>query len=162
MIVDDIKNIAKTQKVYVSFDMDGVIAEYDISKNDLHKTKTNDYYKIKRPIKTIIHIMKMLFEIQNIEVGILSACHFENQKQDKIEWLKINVPFLKKENIHIISYEKIKFDEKNKYSLKTQYLENLFKNNQYIVFHIDDDVRVIKSMKNSSDINVVHISSLIE
>ena len=40
--------------------------------------------------------------------------------------------------------------------------ENLFKNNQYIVFHIDDDVRVIKSMKNSSDINVVHISSLIE
>lgn len=92
----------------------------------------------------------------------MSACHFENQKQDKIEWLKINVPFLKKENIHIISYEKIKFDEKNKYSLKTQYLENLFKNNQYIVFHIDDDVRVIKSMKNSSDINVVHISSLIE
>ena len=41
-------------------------------------------------------------------------------------------------------------------------IENLFKNNQYIVFHIDDDVRVIKSMKNSSDINVVHISSLIE
>ena len=106
--------------------------------------------------------MKELNETENVTVGILSCCHFVEQKSDKISWLKKNVPFLKTENIHIICYENIDYNKENKYLLKTQYLENLFKNSQYIVYHIDDDVRVIGSMKKSNLINVKHISSIIE
>lgn len=162
MLKEEILNLSKGNKIYVSFDMDGVVAEYDVAKTDEHKQRVTNYYLNKRPINTVINFMKELNETENVTVGILSCCHFVEQKSDKISWLKKNVPFLRIENIHIICYENIDYDKENKYSLKTQYLENLFKNSQYIVYHIDDDVRVIGSMKKSNLINVKHISSIIE
>lgn len=162
MLKKEILNLSKDNKIYVSFDMDGVVAEYDVAKTDEHKKRIADYYLYKRPINTVIKFMKELNDSKNVTVGILSCCHFIEQKNDKLTWLKKNIPFLKEENIHIICYENIDYSKENKHSLKTQYLENLFKNSQYIVYHIDDDVRVIGSMKKSSFINVKHISSIIE
>lgn len=162
MLLKEISLLAKKEKVYVSFDMDGVIAEYDVSKTDEHKKKTDNFYINKRPMKTVIKFMKKLSK-KGVTVLILSCCHFENQKEEKILWLKKHVPFLKAENIHIICYENVESEKlKDKYSLKTQYLEKLFENRDGVVFHVDDDVRVISSMKKSDRINVKHISSLIK
>ncbi len=162
MFKDEVAKIAKKKSVFVSFDMDGVIAEYDVSKNESHKMRGGDFYSSKRPIKTIIGVMQNLSKIPNVEVGILSCCHFVEQAEQKKIWLKANCPFLKNENIHIICYEETDFDTRDKYSLKTQLLEKLFSNADVEVFHVDDDVRVIKDMAKSERVVVKHISSLVE
>ncbi len=161
-IYEEIKKKSGEKPVKVFFDMDGVLAEYNIDKNGKLDENISGYYAGSRPVKTAIKYAKHLSKLKNVEVCVLSACKYKLQAKDKVKWLAINCPFIKKENIKILCYESVKFEKEDKYNLKTRILENIAKDFNGYIYHIDDDVRIIKSMKKSDVINVVHVISIIK
>ncbi len=161
MFRDEIIERAKNEKIYLSFDMDGVLAEYNVSNGDEHRSHISNVYLSKRPIMSIIDWIKDIMQCANIEIGILSNCYFREHKKEKIEWLHNYLPELKQENIHIICYEDIEMEYVDKFSLKKDFLEREFAGKKYTVYHIDDDIRIIKRLKDSSIAHPVHISSLL-
>ena len=61
-----IKELSKKNKIKLFVDMDGVIASYDFGK------PLN--FKIKRPLKTNIEVLRKVASIENVEMFILSVC----------------------------------------------------------------------------------------
>ena len=142
------ENSDKTIDIY--FDMDGVLAEYDIGNFD---------YENIRPIDTAISFVKGLLDYKNINIYVLSVCKEDNVVNQKIEWFKKHMNFLNKDNIILLSKENkdISSDE-----YKSNYLkENINKTHLNIV--VDDDIRIIKVIKkNNEEVNIFHVSSIIK
>ena len=68
------------------------------------------------------------------------------------------MPFLNNENIVLISKEKEKGIESDE--LKSNYLIENAKSDINIV--IDDDIRIIKKLKENNNLKIFHVSSLID
>lgn len=108
------KFISSTKKQLVLFDMDGVVAEFVAGEEIEIREGTYGAYANKRPIMSIIDVAKKLDEMPNVTVGILSSCNFQSQVQEKKEWLKKYMPFLKDENIMIIVWKQTDYTKENK------------------------------------------------
>lgn len=164
MLKNKILEDAKLRPVYVFFDMDGVLAEYDIDKKGERGISGNDYYTNKTPLPTAINFAKFLSETPNITVGILSNCLYNTQAEEKKVWLSKYMPFLRPENINIISYEAYGFgdDKQARKSAKCKFLNSKFKNCSYGVYLIDDDHEILKNFMKDADniVDVYHISSI--
>jgi len=139
MIPKFLKNTSENSLVL--FDMDGVCAEYIAGEGKRIVDDEKNIYLNKRPIKTIIKVAKQLSKQKNITVGILSSCEYENQKEEKIKWLGKYMPFLKKENIHIIVWES---DDKD-YRVKEKGKQILSIKNFSKVYLIDDKHSIISA-----------------
>ncbi len=135
--------------VDIYFDMDGVIAEYDIGNFD---------YNSIRPINSVINTMKELIE-NGYNVRILSICKNNKIVDEKYDWLKKHLVFFDKNNAIFLSKEEYLGYESSE--LKNNYL-NDNANKDHINILIDDDILVIKKIKENKDIKVFHISSIIE
>ena len=97
----------------------------------------------------------------NISIYILSICKNDNIVSDKITWFKKNMPFLKQENIILLSKEDNKYQDISSKEIKSNYLKEHAKNDVNIV--IDDDNSVIKYIrKNNEDLIVFQDSSLVD
>ncbi len=95
----------------------------------------------------------------------MSNCHFEEQEQDKLRWLKLYCPFIKQQNIKIIVFEKIKHTKEERPFLKANYLKTVMEggepNTDYYL--VEDDIKIMEaSMKALPELNVVHISMLVK
>lgn len=146
----DYINSNTDKKVEVYFDMDGVFAELDFGNFD---------YKTIRPIKTVLTLMKILHD-QGVDVKVLSICRTNEIVKGKIEWLKINASFLEEKNIYLLSKEENPGIESK--DLKTNFLkENT--NEDHVIIHVDDDITIIKQLqKETPNVKVFHVSSVIE
>lgn len=161
MLEDKIIELAKTHQVKVFFDMDGVCAEYEADDGYLIKSNAPGFYFNKRPIYSIIETMKRLSETNNTEVLILSNCYFEEQKQDKINWLKMHAPFIKSENINIIKLHDEVYTPETKDFIKASYIEKLTQGLNAQIFFIEDDHGIIKATKKRlPHVKVNHVSTL--
>ena len=81
MLKDEIIERAKKKPFIVYFDMDGVCSEERTGEHDLIVGNVKDFYFNKRPIKTMLKVMKELHEA-GVEIGILSSCwYFEQADQ---------------------------------------------------------------------------------
>ncbi len=163
MIIDEIKELAKLHRVMVFFDMDGTCAEY--ASTDKPRILSNEpkFYFEKRPLKSVLKVMKQIFKIKNVTVGILTNCHFKEQKLDKIAWLKKYAPYIEENFIQVNVFNEINFEDKDKYTLKAMYLKNLMDRDgdtEYYLF--EDDHRIMKTCKNVlPKLHVEHVSRLI-
>ena len=147
-ILDYINN-NKDKYINLFCDMDGVLSEYDINNFD---------YKTIRPINTSIEFIKNISTYNNINLYILSICKTNKIVEDKITWFNKYMPFLKKENIILLSKEK--YNNISSSELKYNYIEN---HKSDINILIDDDIRILKYiMNNAKDIKVFHVSSIIK
>ncbi len=162
MLIDDIFEQSKKNKVFVYFDMDGVVAEYD-THNGRPKEKIAGFFRNKRPVKTMVDIMYVLTLSKNITVGIMSNCYDEAQKADKIDWLGRNIPFLKPENIHIIMLDYADYTRETKDQLKGQYISTLHaKNKNEKIYLIEDDLDIIHTINDHfANIQAEHLSCLL-
>ena len=144
-----INNTNKNVDIYC--DMDGVLAEYDIGNFD---------YNTIRPIMTTINNIKKLSNKDNINIYILSICKTNSVVNDKINWINKYIPFIKKENLILLSKEEI--TNKESKDIKLDYLRNnIILNNLNIV--IDDDINIIKKIKNNlKEVKIFHVSSFID
>lgn len=135
-------------KINLIFDMDGVLAEYDIGNFD---------YNTIRPLNSIINKVKKLYKQKNIDLKILSICKKDNIIEEKKEWLKKYMPFFDLNNAVFISKEQIK--DKSSKEIKSEYIKNNFSG---ITIVVDDDNEIIKYLKKNNDIILFQISSLID
>lgn len=60
MLIDEIKNQAKNEKINVFFDMDGTLVEYKTDMDGKRKIKGSKFYVDSRPIIYMIKIAKKL------------------------------------------------------------------------------------------------------
>lgn len=160
MLFEEIKNSSLTKKTCVFFDMDGVLAELDIDKTNDHTKEITNYYLSKRPINTIIDFVQKINKLENVEIHVLSNCHFRSQKQEKFAWLDKYVPIFEHNNIHIICYEELGEIE-NKRSLKAQFLKQFNEDNDCIIFLIDDDLGYLKAC-GPEIVKAYHLSSVLD
>ena len=91
----DTINKYKDKDIDLYVDMDGVIAEYDIGNFD---------YNTIRPLKSNIKRIDELIN-KNINVKILTICKNNLIINEKIDWIKKNMPFFDINNVIFISKE---------------------------------------------------------
>ena len=162
-IFDEIKEKAdKGENILCLFDMDGTCAEYGANEKKRILDNEKGFYFSKRPLVTILKIMENLSNINNVQVGILSNCYYEEQKEDKINWLKKYAPFIRDKNVNIIVLTKETYTKENKAFLKSEKIKKIEKENEEIYFFEDDHQIIRATLKALPHVNTRHISTLID
>lgn len=160
--IDKISNIYKTNKnIEIYIDMDGTIVELLFDKEGSYTKK--GVYLNKRPI---IPVVNKLEEIKNkfplIKLKILSCSKTNQMRNEKNEWLNIQMPYIKKEDRVIFSEEAGDYAREDRNLVKAEYIN---KNNgdDKIIILIDDDIEVLKGVQNLNKENVlpVHVTSIL-
>ena len=146
-------DMSKNKNVDLYVDMDGVIAEYGINKNNPY-----DYLN-KRPLNQNIKTLEEVSKIEGVNLFILSVCREDNQIEEKNKWLDKNAPFFKKENRRIISRSSREWNDSK--TIKVDFLLNVESENQIAV--LDDDNAVLREIKEKiKTIIVMQDSELID
>lgn len=146
----DYINIHNNEEINIYCDMDGVLCEYDIG---------NFNYDDLRPINTTINNINKLYNYKNVNIFILSICKTNKIIDEKKKWMNKYMPFLNNDNFIFLSKENIK--DKESKEIKLEYLDDI--DNSKINIVIDDDINIIKHLKNNTkDIKIYHVSSLID
>lgn len=161
-VIKEIKDTAKFKPVLCLFDMDGTCVEYGSGEKAQIMANKKDFFKFKRPLKSILKKMKNLSKTKNIRVGILSNCYFEEQRQDKIFWLKNNAPFICQKDICIVVLNNETYTTDTKDFIKAKYIKQMAKQNEK-VFFFEDSHNIIKATSKAlPDVKVCHVSELID
>ena len=139
------------KKINIYFDIDGVIAEYDVGNFD---------YNTIRPMRSNIKRIEELSKQDNINVELLSICKNNKVVEEKHVWLKKYMPFFNLDKANLISKEE--YPDISSQELKSKYLSE-HTNNDDINILVDDDPSIIKHVtKNNSNIKVFHVSSIVD
>ena len=147
-IINEIKTMAKDQKIDIYVDMDGVIAEYDFG-------RPLDFLN-KRPLLGNIKVLEEVSKIPNVEMHILSICKKDSQINDKNVWLDKYAPFFKKENRNVLSKET--YTDRSSSELKVDFLNNI----ESFKILIDDDNGILKEVdKKVKNISLYQDSSIV-
>lgn len=147
-IINEIKTMAKDQKIDIYVDMDGVIAEYDFG-------RPLDFLN-KRPLLGNIKVLDKISKIPNVEMHILSICKKDSQINDKNVWLDKYAPFFKKENRNVLSKET--YTDRSSSELKVDFLNNI----ESFKILIDDDNGILKEVdKKVKNISLYQDSSIV-
>lgn len=147
------------KQINIFIDMDGVVADYDALSFKSDKDK-DDVYLNKRPINTVIDILKEASIRKNTTLFILSCTKKKSQKEGKYIWLAKYMDFIKKENINVISREEKQFMKSC--LIKAEFLKNNYDKDKINIV-IDDAHDVIKEIVNLNlDIIPLHITSILD
>lgn len=128
------------KKIKLFVDMDGVIADYDVG-------TPKDYDK-KRPLFDSIKKLKIISEMNNVEMYIFSVTRYNEGINQKNIWLDKYASFFKRENRIIISREEN--DMISSSILKSNYLKE-YKRDESIIIVIDDDPKILKEIQRTND-----------
>lgn len=152
-LFDEICLEAKTKNVLVLFDMDGTIVEYGHNEKPFILKNHPGFYFNKQPLEIMISIAKELSKQNNITVGILSNCYFNEQKNDKLEWIEKFAPFIDKNQRHVIVYNNLSFKKEEKNYLKAIKIQTIQGFDR--VYLIEDNHEII-SVTNKVIPNTAH------
>ena len=152
--------ISYKNRVKVFWDMDGTFVSMDMC--NLSIKNEPGFFYTKRPIKTMLRIVKRLFDL-GAETYILSFCGYNYQKADKIRWLNDYCDFIRRENIIIIPRKEADVKTADsKQTLKAEYLKDYITDND-IVYLIDDNESVLLGTKSKlPQINIISPIDFIE
>lgn len=161
-VLKEIKDLAKTEQILCLFDMDGTCVEYGSGEKSRILANEKDFFKFKRPLKSILKKMKDLSKTKNVRVGILSNCYFEEQRQDKIFWLKRNAPFIKLESVFVVVLNNETYTKETKDFIKANYIKQIAMPNEKVFFFEDSHNIMKATQKALPDVRAYHVSSLID
>lgn len=160
--IDKISNIYKKNKdIEMYIDMDGIIVELLFDKEGSYTKK--GVYLNKRPI---IPVVNKLEEIKNkfplIKFKILSCSKTNQMRNEKNEWLNIQMPYIKKQDRVIFSEEAGDYAREDGNLVKAEYINKNIDDDKIIIL-IDDDIEVLKGVQNLNKVNVlpVHVTSIL-
>lgn len=162
MFIDELKTQAKSKKIVLYSDMDGVLVEYGAGEKPLILNNEKNFYLNKRPIFSTINKLKELSDVENIEIGIMSNCYFQEQKQDKILWLEKFCPFIKKENINIIVLNEETYTKETKPYLKVDKILAINEGKEKVCFLIEDNHDIIKHSNKKYQNLAHHFSEILD
>lgn len=161
MLADRIKELTKLKQVVLFCDMDGVLVEYNIDqKSDIVNNVPKTYFN-NRPLTHTINNLKLLGQMPNVTVAILSNCYHKEQRNEKIEWLKIHAPFISQENVHIIVYAEQKFEKSSKDFLKARKISEIIYGKDVVPILIEDNHEIIKATNSILPNTAYHVSEII-
>ncbi|MBR1925306.1 MAG: hypothetical protein IJ837_00440 [Clostridia bacterium] len=155
----------KNRKQLFLFDMDGVLAEHIPNEDVKARNNEQNLYANKRPIKSIIKIVKEFSNQKNVTIGILSSCNYQNQYEQKLEWLKKNVPFVNLKYVFIIIWtdELAKGSQEQKGAEKAKIILNLTESKIFDdIFLIEDRHEFIKSVNKLIPNCAHHLSEILD
>lgn len=157
--IDDIYKKNKNIEIYL--DMDGTIVELLFDKNQSYREK--GVYLNKRPIEPVINEIE---EIRNrfplIKFKILSCSKSNQMRDEKNEWLNINMPFINSNDRIIFSEEAGDYLRDDRNIVKAEYINKNISDDK-IIFLIDNDIEVLKGVQNLLKDNIipVHVTSIL-
>ena len=157
--IDDIYKKNKNIEIYL--DMDGTIVELLFDKNQSYREK--GVYLNKKPIEPVINEIE---EIRNrfplIKFKILSCSKSNQMRDEKNEWLNINMPFINSNDRIIFSEEAGDYLRDDRNIVKAEYINKNISDDK-IIFLIDDDIEVLKGVQKLPKENIipVHVTSIL-
>lgn len=137
-IIGEIKKIMEERKIKslgVFVDMDGVIADYRFGEGKDILANKNSVYLKKRPINTIINVLKQINKEIDCKMHILSSCYHAEQAIEKNDWLDKYAPFSENEKRIIVVSDNF---ESRKQMKIDKIIETMKKNQYDYVVLIDD------------------------
>ena len=145
-IEKEISEVLKKNKgnVKIFWDMDGTFTSMEM--HELENKLEHGFFYRKRPIKTMIRIVKKFHEL-GAKTYILTFCSFNYQKEDKIRLLKETCPFIRIEDMIIIPRKEssVKTAESKQY-LKAEYMKEHV-TSEDLVYFVDDNESVLLGTK---------------
>ena len=163
MFIDIIRKICdKNKKVAMFIDMDGTIVEYRVYTGEKQLVEAHKNLLNEKPILPIIKVLEKINNIENIELYILSLSKNSSIKEQKKEWLKKHIGFIKEENWIILDKEVEEYNSENRNYIKYQQMSKRMNEFDYMIL-LDDDHKILKeTKKNLQDKGeVFHISSVL-
>lgn len=159
-----IKEKSKNKKCAIFIDMDGVIVEFNPYDDEKIKNNGKGIYLTKKPISYTIKIVKRLKKIKNLDIYILSACHYESQREEKENWIDKNLKIIDKDKRIILVKEKLNLNKKEKRLIKGKIIKNIMEEKSYDKsFYIDDSHELLRGAIEvlNDQTEVFHISSIL-
>ncbi len=160
---EKIKNICKeNKKVAMFIDMDGTITEFEVYPEELVTQNMNNGYSKYEPLEYIINILKEVNKIPNIDLYILTLSRNSKIVDEKKNWLRKHVNFIKEENWILINKELGEYDKTNRNIIKAEKINEKMNEYDYSIL-LDDDHKILKETQKmlKNKISVFHISSAI-
>ena len=118
---EKIKEIcSKYEKVAMFVDMDGTIVEYVIYPEGTINTKKKGLFLNNKPIKIVIDELEKISKIKNLDIYILSMARSYIIVEEKKEWLRKHVSFIKEENWIIINREAGDYNDDTRSRIKAE------------------------------------------
>ena len=152
MYLKEVLEEYKDKKIDLFVDMDGVIADFDFG-NHIPFDK-------KRPLIDSINKLKIISEMPNVELFILSTTSKKEGIEQKHWWLDNYAPFFIKEN-RVIIYKDKSIKESNSL-LKAKYLKDYKRDNNVIIVIDDDPENLVKISELNKDIVLLKDTVLVD
>ena len=143
-------------------DMDGTITEFEVYPEELVTQNMNNGYSKYEPLEYIINILKEVNKIPNIDLYILTLSRNSKIVDEKKNWLRKHVNFIKEENWILINKELGEYDKTNRNIIKAEKINEKMNEYDYSIL-LDDDHKILKEAQKmlKNKISVFHISSAI-
>ncbi len=161
--MEKIKQISKENgKIAIFVDMDGTIAVYNVYQDESVSKKMEDEYLKVEPVNYVINVLEQLDKLENVDIYILTLSRTLKITEQKKEWLRKNVPFVKENNWIIITKEINEYSKENRDIVKAEKMNE--KCNEYNkLILLDDDHKILKETQKmlGDHGRVFHISSIL-
>lgn len=161
--IEKVKKICEeNEKVAMYIDMDGTIVEYHIYESNEIAEKMGKEYKEFEPLKCVIQNLKELSNIKNLDMYILSLSKTNKITEEKKNWLKKYVPFIKEDNWIILTKEIGDYSSQNRDIIKGENIKKREENYTHSIL-LDDEQKVLREAKRllKEKCTIYHVSSTI-
>ena len=158
-----INDICKEHKKIALFvDMDGTIAEYPVYPDGFVTTTTNEVFLTVAPLNVVINNLEKVNTIKNLDIYILTLSKSNIIVEEKKQWLKKFVSFIKEENYIILNRENGDYNSENREFIKSLKMKEKLNTYDYVIL-LDDEHKILKRTQKELKENgtVFHISSAI-
>ena len=152
----------KHKKVALFVDMYGTIVEYNVYPEGFVTNETKEVFLNANPLDVVIDSLKSISEIENLDIYILSLSRSNIIVEEKKQWLKKIVPFIKEQNYIILNRENGDYNSENREFIKSIKMKEKLSEYDYVML-LDDEHKILKrTQKELEDKGeVFHISSAI-
>lgn len=158
-----IKEICNQHKKVAFFvDMDGTIVEYNVYPDGYITNQSKGLFLNQSPLDVVIENLKRVSTIENLEIYILSLSKSNIIIEEKKQWLKKYVPFIKESNYIILCRENGDYNSENREYIKSEKMKEKLDKYDYVIL-LDDEQKILRrTQKELADKGCVfHVSSAI-
>ena len=144
--------------------MDGVLVEFSIYDDERLRNNTPGIYYNKKPIKYILDMINEINEIENLDLYILSACHYKTQKFEKELWLDKYLSIIENDKRIILVREEMNLTKEQKKLSKGLIIKQIMEEKNYDKsFYIDDNHELLRGGVEvlNEKVEVFHVSSML-
>ena len=159
----EIENICRNKKRVAMFvDMDGTIVEYKVYPKGEITNSTKGKFNNEKPVVPIVEELEIISKIENLDIYILTLAKSNIIVQEKKEWLRKNISFIKPEMWIIINKEKGQYTKETRNYIKAEKMKQKLGFYDHVIL-LDDEHEILKSTQEilKDKCNVYHISSVI-